>query len=107
MTAAEKLLSELRAKSVQVELAEADKLRIEAPPGVVARDEIERLRALKPALLLLLRRSLDVFFLDFETRSLASLRKLGGRAYAEHETTEVLCAVFRLPDGQTIEWQPS
>jgi hypothetical protein len=38
-------------------------------------------------------------FVDFETRSKADLKKIGGRLYAEHPTTEVLCAVTLEVDG--------
>jgi DNA polymerase bacteriophage-type len=34
-----------------------------------------------------------LIFVDFETRSRADLKKIGGRLYAEHPTTEVLCGV--------------
>jgi DNA polymerase len=36
-------------------------------------------------------------FVDFETRSRADLKKIGGRLYAEHPTTEVLCACVFQP----------
>lgn len=49
---------------------------------------------------------------DFETRSLASIKELGSRRYAQHETTQVLCACFawRDPDSQRVEsfrWAPA
>lgn len=34
---------------------------------------------------------------DFETRSKADLKKVGGRVYAAHPTTQVICAVIRCP----------
>lgn len=44
---------------------------------------------------------------DFETRALVRLEEVGGRAYARHPGTEVLCAVLMLPDGTVIEWTPA
>lgn len=49
---------------------------------------------------------LEPVAVDFETRSLASLPAVGGCNYAMHPSTEVLCAVFALPDGDIIEWRP-
>lgn len=51
--------------------------------------------------------NLPLIFADFETRSRADLKKIGGRLYAEHPTTEVLCAVLHTPDEATIEWTPN
>jgi len=48
-------------------------------------------------------------FVDFETRSRADLKKIGGRRYAEHPSTRVVCGVYRRPlDGEwlTQEWIP-
>lgn len=48
-------------------------------------------------------------YADFETRSRADLRKVGGRLYAQHPSTEVLCAALCLesPSGdEWIEWVP-
>lgn len=44
---------------------------------------------------------LPLIYVDFETRSRADLDVLGGRRYAEHTSTEVLCAVLCCvwPDG--------
>lgn len=36
----------------------------------------------------------DYLLCDFETRSLAKLKAVGGRVYAAHATTEVLCVAF-------------
>jgi DNA polymerase len=47
-----------------------------------------------------------MIFVDFETRSRADLKKIGGRLYAEHPSTEVLCACFTLPCGDRIDWWP-
>lgn len=46
-------------------------------------------------------------FVDFETRSRADLKKIGGRRYAEHPSTEVVCAVLRQVDGLIVEWTPA
>jgi DNA polymerase len=42
-------------------------------------------------------------YVDFETRSRADLKVLGGRRYCEHPSTEVICGVLRLPDGEWHE----
>jgi hypothetical protein len=41
-------------------------------------------------------------FIDFETRSAASLKKLGSRNYAAHPTTELVCCVLRREDDYEI-----
>jgi DNA polymerase len=44
--------------------------------------------------------------MDFETRSAANLKKVGGFRYAVDESTSVLCLAYRLP-GQPIKlWHP-
>lgn len=44
---------------------------------------------------------------DFETRSKANLKAVGGRKYAEHPSTEVLCAVFwDCASNELLEWWP-
>lgn len=43
-------------------------------------------------------------FLDFETRSLADLRKVGGHAYVAHPSTEVVCGAAILPNGERWVW---
>lgn len=48
--------------------------------------------------------------IDFETRSVADLKKVGTWAYSIHPTTEVLCLAFRLPTwqlGRTALWHPA
>lgn len=40
-----------------------------------------------------------IAFVDFETRSRADLKAIGGRRYAEHPSTEVVCAVIWTPSG--------
>lgn len=35
--------------------------------------------------------------IDFETRSVADLRKIGAWLYAKHPTTEILCMAYKLP----------
>lgn len=47
-----------------------------------------------------------IAFVDFETRSRADLKAIGGRRYAEHPSTEVVCAVLRTPAGIVYEWAP-
>jgi hypothetical protein len=45
--------------------------------------------------------------LDFETRSRADLKAIGGRNYAAHESTEVLCCVLHDTDsGEWATWTP-
>lgn len=49
----------------------------------------------------------DPTFIDFEARSKCDLKKLGGRNYAAHETTEVLCCAYWRPeDSGPILWTP-
>lgn len=51
-----------------------------------------------------------VALLDFETRSACSIRLAGSWRYSLDETTEVLCAAFRLPHwpkGKTGLWHPA
>lgn len=43
---------------------------------------------------------------DFETRSRADLKRLGGRRYAEHASTRIVCAVLRSPAGDAYDWTP-
>ena len=48
--------------------------------------------------------------IDFETRSAISLKKHGSWAYSCHETTEILCLSWHLPDflpGRTALWAPA
>ncbi len=45
-------------------------------------------------------------FGDFETRSKAKLKDVGGRVYAEHPTTQVLCCSFELPNRKRFTWTP-
>jgi hypothetical protein len=47
-------------------------------------------------------------FVDFESRadkSQCDLKKIGGRAYWEHPTAEVICAVLQV-EGEIVEWAP-
>lgn len=45
--------------------------------------------------------------LDFESRSRADLKKIGGRNYWEHETSEALCAVgYDTDTGEVDVWTP-
>ncbi len=41
-------------------------------------------------------------FVDFETASVCDLFKTNASVYSRHESTEVLCAVFKTEDGQAI-----
>jgi DNA polymerase len=41
-------------------------------------------------------------FIDFENRSKCSLKKAGGRAYAVHPSTELVCAVLRKGDRYEV-----
>lgn len=43
---------------------------------------------------------------DFETRSKAKLKLIGGRNYCADPTTEVVCAVLRFPDGSELAYSP-
>lgn len=48
-------------------------------------------------------------FADFESRSRAKLSGkggVGGRVYAEHPSTEVVCCCLTMPDRVKIEWSP-
>jgi DNA polymerase len=48
--------------------------------------------------------------IDFETRSAASIKKVGAWAYSTHPSTDVLCLAFRLPywePGRTGLWHPA
>lgn len=49
---------------------------------------------------------MDVICVDFETRSKADLKAVGGRIYAEHPSTECLCAVLAWPCGHVVQWWP-
>lgn len=45
-------------------------------------------------------------YLDFETRSNCDIKKAGAWAYAEHETTSVLCLAYAIGDGPVQLWTP-
>lgn len=47
----------------------------------------------------------DILLVDFETRSRANLKQIGGRAYARHASTEVLCACLAAEDSAELEWE--
>jgi DNA polymerase len=98
------LLSEMSVRGVLLSLA-GDKLRVDAPLGAVTPELRAQLAVAKPDLLLELRaRANAVIPIDFETRSLAKLAKVGGRRYARHGSTEALCMVAQMPDGSFLEW---
>lgn len=44
-------------------------------------------------------------FVDTETQSLADLKQVGGRRYAEHSSTRLICAVFAWDDN-VVSWVP-
>ena len=44
--------------------------------------------------------------LDFETRSYAELKKVGSWAYAEHDSTDVICGCWAIDDGEIQVWWP-
>ncbi len=44
--------------------------------------------------------------IDFETASAVDLKEAGAWAYAEHPTTEILCAAFMVSDGYDNVWIP-
>jgi hypothetical protein len=47
--------------------------------------------------------------IDFETRSRVNLKAVGGRAYTEHESTEILCAAaldLRVQPAVCYVWSP-
>lgn len=43
---------------------------------------------------------------DYETRSVADLRKVGAHVYAKHPTTDVLVACFAFGDEEPWDWYP-
>lgn len=43
--------------------------------------------------------------IDFETRSAADLKKVGGYVYAMHETTDALCMAYAIDDGPVKLWK--
>jgi len=47
----------------------------------------------------------EVGIIDFETRSRADLKAIGGRNYAEHPSTDVLCCVLYV-EGEYFDWRP-
>lgn len=83
---------------------EGGALKADAPAGALTPSLLREVLAAKPALLALLQE--QPIFVDIETRSLAHLRWLGGRAYAAHPSTEVLCVVALMPNGTFIDWLP-
>lgn len=45
-------------------------------------------------------------FLDFETRSECDLKERGAHNYANHPSTEILCAAWAIDDGPVNVWRP-
>lgn len=48
----------------------------------------------------------DSLHLDFETKSLLDLKKVGGYIYAQHWSTDVWCASYAFGDGPKKRWKP-
>ena len=48
----------------------------------------------------------DMFW-DFESRSTANLRDCGAHIYASNQTTQVLCVVYAIDDGEPQQWLPT
>lgn len=48
----------------------------------------------------------DYITLDFETRSECELRSSGAWAYAEHDTTKILCMAYKIADEEEKIWKP-
>lgn len=44
--------------------------------------------------------------IDFETRSELNISDVGAYKYAEHHSTEILCAVYKIPGGDYTLWKP-
>lgn len=44
--------------------------------------------------------------IDFETRSLADLKRVGAYAYSIHPSTEIMCMSWRVGDGPIATWRP-
>ena len=80
-----------------------DKLRYDAPAGVLTPTLLAAMREHKVELLRLLR--VMPILIDLETRSAVSLRDRGGRRYAADPSTAILSCVA-LIDGQVIVWAP-
>ena len=49
---------------------------------------------------------MKVATIDFETRSAFDLIRGGSWAYAEHESTEIMCLAVMMPDGSEFIWHP-
>src|SRR5688572_27142156 len=100
MSAPLKALAELAERGVALAPAGADlKVTSRAP---LAPCDRAMLKTHKPGLLALL--SAPVF-LDLETRSAADIKEVGGRAYAQHPSTEIITAVA-LMGGRVVAWAP-
>lgn len=48
----------------------------------------------------------DDAILDFETRSVLPIKKVGAYKYCEHITTSVVCASYKLPGQPLRRWKP-
>jgi len=49
---------------------------------------------------------MSTLYLDIETRSTRSLHLSGAWAYADDDTTEVLCLCYAVDDGPVETWLP-
>jgi len=52
-------------------------------------------------------RAVTILFNDFETRSRADIRKVGGRRYARDPSTRVLMNAYAFDDGPVEQWVPA
>lgn len=83
-----------------------DRLHVDAPAGSVDEHLRRQLARGKSELVAILRdRRIEPAVVDFETRSLAPLREVGGRKYASHPSTQAICMVARMPDGTSVVWK--
>jgi DNA polymerase len=99
------LLRDLHHRDVRLTVDGA-KLRVDAPRGVLTPELRETLKKNKPALIEWARQIREeVIVLDFETRAVADLEKVGARAYITHPTFEVVCLVA-VRGRTTITWSP-
>jgi DNA polymerase len=95
----------LSAQGVFLSLS-GDRLQVDAPRGAVTPELRAKLLVAKPYLLAELRtRASAPVVVDFESRSLAKLEKVGARRYARHPSTAALCLVAKMPDGTLLEWR--
>lgn len=102
------LLHELARRKVRLDVVRIGgelRLRVDTPRGVVDEDLRSAIVRHKLALADRLEPVARVAIIDFETRSLARLDVVGGRAYAAHPTSQAICLVARLPEGNDVAWR--